>query len=88
MITRKSYVCSLAGLVALAGVTVSGPVARAQGVEPAAALEEVTVTANRREQSANDVGVAVSVLGTDALVAGGIKRSEDIVNEMPNIEIT
>lgn len=88
MITRKSFGCSLAGLVALAGVTVSGPVARAQGEEPAAALEEVTVTANRREQSANDVGVAVSVLGADALVAGGIKRSEDIVNVMPNIEIT
>ena len=52
------------------------------------ALEEVIVTAQKREQSANDVGIAISVLSGNAMADLGMQRSEDIVKSMPNIELT
>lgn len=78
----------LAGMVTATGVSVFSPAAVAQAQADAGALEEVIVTAQRREQSASDVGVSISVLSEQSLAALGIKRSEDIVNSMPNIEIT
>ena len=86
----KQYGPWLAGVVAVTGISAYSAVAVAQtpGQAEAGALEEVIVTAQRREQSASDVGVSISVVNADALAANGIRRSEDIVNVMPNIEIT
>lgn len=65
------------------------PVAMAATSEQSAGmLEEVTVTALRREQSANDVGVAASVLSGNTLSDMGIQRTEDIVATLPNVVMT
>jgi iron complex outermembrane receptor protein len=49
------------------------------------ALQEVVVTAQKREQSLQDVGVAVTALSRDDLRSYGIVDSKDIAKMVPNV---
>lgn len=49
------------------------------------ALEEVVVTANKREQSLNDVGQAVSALTSDGLKLRRVSSGEDLALEIPGL---
>ncbi|MGI9221322.1 MAG: TonB-dependent receptor [Woeseiaceae bacterium] len=54
--------------------------------EPAIAqIEEVTVTAQRREQSLNDVPIAINALAGDSLAENNITKTDDIVEVFPNL---
>src|SRR5690606_39436287 len=46
--------------------------------KPGAKLEEVTVTARRREESAQETPVALSVLNAEQLYTAGIKEIRDL----------
>ncbi len=50
-------------------------------------LERVEVTAQRRTESAQDVGIAISVLSGDELKARGIKQINQLQGELPSLEI-
>ena len=56
--------------------------ARAQGAQ--ALLEEITVTARRRDEALQDVPVAVTAFTGDQLTALGVKESGDIAALTPN----
>ena len=49
-------------------------------------LQEITVTAQKREQNLSDVGISVSVLGGATLEQLGITDSTAIVSAIPNME--
>jgi iron complex outermembrane receptor protein len=49
------------------------------------ALEEVVVTAQKREQSAQDVPIALSALSGDDLAGRGITSAKDIATAVPNL---
>lgn len=51
-------------------------------------LEEVVVTAQRREQNVNDVGIAISVLGGDELRSRGLSSSADLAATLPGIHMS
>ncbi len=51
------------------------------------ALEEVVVTANRREQNLQDVGISVSALSGDELEARPLTTAGDITASIPNYQI-
>ncbi|RRN64424.1 TonB-dependent receptor [Caulobacter sp. 602-1] len=53
-----------------------------------AAVEQVIVTAQRREQSAQDVGVALSVISGEQLVARGVATVNQLQYATPSLEIT
>ncbi|MFQ5659323.1 MAG: TonB-dependent receptor [Gammaproteobacteria bacterium] len=53
----------------------------------AAVLEEVVVTAQKREQSLQDVSAAVSAVGMDRLQAGNIDNIEDLQRIVPSITL-
>ncbi len=72
---KSALLCAVAASFAL-------PAAQAQE-----ALEEITVTAQKREQSANDVGIAISVLSGSDLDALGARSAMDITEHMPNVEL-
>ena len=57
------------------------------GEASAAALEEVVVTAQKREQSLQDVSAAVSAVGMDRLVTAGINNLEDLQFIVPSITL-
>lgn len=54
----------------------------------AAVIEEVIVTAQKREQSLNDLGLAVAVLSGDVLAEKGISSLEDIALAVPGLSFT
>ena len=64
----------------------SAPAAAAAAAS-AATLDRVEVTAQRRVESAQEVGVAVSVLSGDELRAKGITSVNKLQNEIPSLEI-
>ncbi|MGC1301243.1 MAG: TonB-dependent receptor [Caulobacteraceae bacterium] len=51
-------------------------------------LSEVVVTAQRREQSSQDVGIAISVLSGQQLALRGVKTISDLQYQTPGLEIT
>ena len=52
-----------------------------------ATIEELVVTAQRREQAAQDVGIALSVIDASSLQSQGIANINQLQNATPNLEI-
>lgn len=50
------------------------------------AIQDIVVTAQKREQSLSDVGISITALSGDALAHSGIRDSMSIVNSVPNME--
>jgi len=63
--------------------------APAAAVTPAAAgvIEQVVVTAQKRVQPLQQVGVAISSLGGDDLRASGVQKVNGLENKVPSLEI-
>ena len=94
MTTHQASAGSLATFIraalslALLGATSSPTMASA--AEQAAddgGFEEVVVTAQRREQKLQDVGISVTALGGDALAALNITTATDIVRAVPSLKM-
>ena len=51
-------------------------------------LEEVTVTAQKREQNLQDVGIAITVFSGDQVRALGVQQSFDIAGFTPGVHIS
>lgn len=83
-----SRTTSAKALSVLAASTIATFTAHAQdngqGIE---ALEEIIVTAERREQNLQDMSVAITALGGDDLLAQGKTRLEDAVATVPGVRI-
>ncbi len=77
MTGRLSILCA-------SGILVVLPVAETQ----AQMLEEVVVTAQKREESLRDVPISVSALTGDKIQDSGIQRSEDLAAYVPNFTVT
>ena len=60
----------------------TAPVSAAQTV-----LEEITVTAQKREQGINDVGITVNAFTGEALKERGVTTSEDIAQFTPGLTV-
>src|ERR1700730_18318286 len=52
-----------------------------------AGLEEIIVTAQRREESVQDIGIAISVLSGDSLADKSITRINDLQNATPSLQV-
>lgn len=50
-------------------------------------LEEVVVTAQKREQSLQDVGIAINAFDGEAMESMGVVNSNDIASKIPNLNI-
>ncbi|MBB5210544.1 TonB-dependent receptor [Microbulbifer hydrolyticus] len=71
-----------------AAITFScGISATAADIETTRALEEVTVTAQKREQSLQDVPVAVTALTGDELDNMGIQALDQVARQSPNVTL-
>jgi iron complex outermembrane recepter protein len=78
---RVAYQVSL-----LALSSVFTAVALAQ--ESTSVLEEVVVTATKREQSVQDVGIAISAFSSEQIRALGVEKSFDIASFTPGVHIS
>jgi iron complex outermembrane recepter protein len=59
----------------------------AVSVNDAGGLEEIVVTAQRREESAQDVGIAMSVLSGQSLADKSIAYINDLQNAVPSLQV-
>jgi iron complex outermembrane receptor protein len=78
---RKSYICGISAF-ALAGVW-----AATASAQQATRLEELVVTAQKREQRLQDVPVSVTALSTESLVANRVTNVRDLDAVVPNLTI-
>jgi iron complex outermembrane recepter protein len=80
-------VLTTAGLIA--GVLLVDPAAVAEPAESTAAdsLNAVVVTAQRREESAQNVGIAISVLSGATLADKSITYVNDLQNAIPSLQV-
>jgi iron complex outermembrane recepter protein len=53
-----------------------------------AGLEEITVTARKREESLKDVSISVNVISAERLEAGNINKVGDLTEFVPNLNMT
>jgi iron complex outermembrane receptor protein len=78
------------GFPSVSGI-LAGALAAAAGLLPASAvavIEEVVVTAQKREQSLRQVGLNVSAFTEDQIEALRIEIPNDIAHHVPNVDIT
>ena len=79
------------GIMVGAGALLAGAASFADPAADQAAeaggLEEVVVTAQRREESAQSVGIAISVLSGDTLAAKSITIVNDLQNAVPSLQV-
>lgn len=74
-------------ILLLAGATVPLPM-RALAAEEAVTLEEVVVTAQKREESLQDVPLSVEAVSGAKLAEAGILRMDDLKAYVPNLQVT
>ena len=74
---------ALLGATLLPAAAVAAP---AEG-PVAAGVDEVVITAQRREQKMQDVGISVTALGADALEKLNITTATDIVRAVPSLKM-
>lgn len=72
-------------LLAAAQAAASAPQAAAS--QPSTTLEQIVVTAQKRAEPVQNVGVAISVLSGDELASRGVRIVNQLQNEMPSLEV-
>src|SRR4029453_14123084 len=80
---RSPFASSLLGVTVLTLATFAGRAAAQQEVDRGATLEEIVVTAQKREQSINDVGMSITAVSGESLQARGIDSAADLVQVVP-----
>ena len=75
-----------AALACAAGTSLADQAEQTPAAAPAR-IEEVVVTAQRREQNIQDVGISVTPLGADNLEDLNIKTATDIVRAVPSLKM-
>jgi len=75
-----------AAAISIHAASFAGPAASASAND-AGGLEEVVVTAQRREESAQNVGIAISVLSGQSLADKSITNVVDLQNAIPSLQV-
>ena len=70
----------------LAAAQSAAPAAQAAS-QPTADLQQVVVTSQKRAEPVQQVGVAITVLSGDELTARGVRKVNQLQNEVPNLEV-
>jgi outer membrane receptor protein involved in Fe transport len=79
---------ALSHAVTLALATTCLPAAVAYAADAAGALDEIVVTAQKREQTLQEVPISILVTTGDTLKRMQIERLEDLTPRLPNVSVT
>src|SRR5258708_32458893 len=75
-----------AGAISIHATSFAVPAASASASD-AGGLEEIVVTAQRREEAAQNVGIAISVLSGQSLADKSITNGVDLQNANPRLQV-
>jgi iron complex outermembrane recepter protein len=88
MFTRLMAAAGVGAIfVNLTGLAAAATAAPSASINDAGGLEEVVVTAQRREESAQSVGIAMSVLSGQSLSDKSIAYINDLQNAVPSLQV-
>lgn len=76
---------SLSATASFIALSVSVPAAAQSGPEPAATIDDIIVTAQKREESIQDVPIAVSAFSAENLDAMKIEGGSELLRAVPNV---
>ncbi|MCB2051974.1 MAG: TonB-dependent receptor, partial [Novosphingobium sp.] len=88
MASRVSHLLSsisVASVVAAASVATPALAQDAEGASSSSGFNEIVVTATKREEKLQDVGLTVSALGSEALENRRIENVEDLAKAVPGL---
>lgn len=85
---RKIQALGILGLTALASGPALAQPAPAPGAKPAAATEEVVVTARRRQETLQDIPLSISALSSAEIKSARIERLADVARLTPGLNYT
>src|SRR5262245_4759250 len=74
-------------LAAVVAALSAGCAVNASAQEQQGSLEEIVVTAQKREQSLQDVPIAMAALSADALANAGVQNISDVSHQVPVLEV-
>jgi iron complex outermembrane recepter protein len=86
MIFRVVATAGVAGALLAASTSFADPTVD-NAVADATGLEAVVVTAQRKEETLQNIGIAISVLQGDALAAKSITYVNDLQNAVPSLQV-
>ena len=66
----------------------AAPITHADQPTPSGTLEEIVVTAQKREQNSQDIGISLSAVSGADLSAMGVSVATDITRDMPAVVLT
>lgn len=72
--------------LASSAAALSGQAAAQNGATPLA-IEEIIVVAQKREESAQDIGIAITALPGESLLEQGVDQPEDLYRVIPNVNL-
>jgi len=84
----KHYSYAAATGLLLTGLLATPTESFAQSASAQAMLEEVVVTARRREETLSDLPLSVAAITADTMQAQGVYAIEDITDVIPNLTLT
>nr|WP_303683908.1 TonB-dependent receptor [Brevundimonas naejangsanensis] len=84
---NKYILASSVSLLTIAAFSSANAQSAVRSGEQVTRVDEIIVTAQRREQASQDVGVSLSVVGGEQLDEKGISVVNDLENAVPNMEV-
>lgn len=87
MTRLQSRLCLLAGCAVIYAPAAYAQGAPAAGANEAVELDEVVITAEKREGNLQSTPISVSALGAEALQDAGVANATDLTNLVPNVQI-
>lgn len=85
-IERKHSLLSKAALLIFGAVTAQGVAAQDQASgSQAGVLEEIVVTAQKREENIQDISIAITAFSGDMVETLGFTRPVDVITQVPNM---
>ena len=88
MMTTSVVRARLAATVSLVALSLATPALAQQTQEQAATIDDIIVTAQKREQSIQDVPISVSAFNAEALDAMKIEGGSELLRAIPNVSFS
>ena len=85
---RNTFRAALTASVALSGLAIGAPAFAQDDGQKAQAVEDVIVTARRREESLQDTPLAISAITSQELKSARVERLADLAKIAPGLSFT
>ena len=86
--THRKFVMTPLAAGVIAALNPSGPVQAQETEEDSKALDEITVTATRRELNLQDVAQSITAFSTNDIAEMGVRSMADYIKAIPSVALT